>query len=343
MSHITLRNAQNAALSIADIILMIGSLKKNECPLGCPDAKLNIKPVQGALARLHRNLDITCKYPSCKKVLKLSDLPSHEANCQLPKCFNYDQCGNCVKSDLKDKGVCDNSCYLLKKIKEANNNWSVILSEIKQFSQSKRAIEQPQPLVSNGFSVNSFNLTGSGGYGGSGGSGGITHFAWDTNKMGTGIEVIDTKSVFLKENAYVFRTIISDTPLMSGCHYWEIVADPRTENELKIGVVTKKEFNMDTSFSDCEYGYAYYGLGQLRHYSNASGSSYGKRFKNSGVLGVYLDMNKGTLGYALNGEYFGDAFKTDSLKKGPIYAAVSLLHQAGFKLETGKPVPSYFL
>lgn len=50
------------------------------------------------------------------------------------------------------------------------------------------------------------------------------------------------------------------------------------------------------------------GLGQLRNGSNATGSSYGKRFKKSGVLGICLNMDKGTLSFALDGEYMGVAF-----------------------------------
>lgn len=45
----------------------------------------------------------------------------------------------------------------------------------------------------------------------------------------------------------------------------------------------------------------YLGLGQLRHGSNATGAAYGKRFKKDGILGILLDMNKGTLSFALNG------------------------------------------
>lgn len=53
----------------------------------------------------------------------------------------------------------------------------------------------------------------------------------------------------------------------------------------------------------------YSGLGQLRHGSNATGAQYGKRFKKDGILGIYLDMNKGTLSFALNGESMGIAFE----------------------------------
>ena len=129
---------------------------------------------------------------------------------------------------------------------------------------------------------------------------------------------------------------------MQGIKYWEIHAEKSTENELKIGVTTKKEFNMNSAFCDYEFGYAYYGVGQLRHESNSIGANYGKKFKNYGVLGVCLNMINGTLSFALDGEYWGVAFRSNDLKKGPIYAAVSLLHSAGCKLVTRKPVPSYF-
>lgn len=174
-------------------------------------------------------------------------------------------------------------------------------------------------------------------------------FKWDTSKAGQGIEITDGgMTVFLKEQSYVFRTVVSEAVrnyliqcFMSGTHYWEIIADPRTENELKIGVTTNRDFDLNSAFCDHAFGYAYYGLGQLRHNSNASGNQYGKRFKKEGVLGVFLNMNKGTLSFALNGEYMGVAFNIEALKKGPIYPAVSLLHCAGCKIRTG-PAPPYF-
>lgn len=48
---------------------------------------------------------------------------------------------------------------------------------------------------------------------------------------GTGIELAENgTSVFLKEQAYVFRTIVGNLGFSSGVHYWEIIADSRTEN-----------------------------------------------------------------------------------------------------------------
>ena len=84
------------------------------------------------------------------------------------------------------------------------------------------------------------------------------------------------------------------------------------------------------------------GLGQLRQHSNASGPQYGKRFKKEGTLGVYLNMNKGTLAFSLNGESMGIAFTDPGLTKGPIYPTVSLLHCAGCMIKGELAIPSMF-
>ncbi len=173
---------------------------------------------------------------------------------------------------------------------------------------------------------------------------GVTDFKWDPDSCAQNITLTDdNRACFLMEGGYCFRTVLSSTPFISGVHYWEIHADPRTENELKIGVAGKKNFNLNTAFCDYEFGWGYYGLGQLRHGNNSAGPKYGKTFKNNGYLGLCLDMNKGQICLALNGEYLGVAFKDEALRKGPIYAAVSLLHKAGCKLVVNKPTPSYFV
>jgi len=228
----------------------------------------------------------------------------------------------------------------MAKIKTSNGDWKKVYDDICQLKNNpyKSILSKP---ISN-LNVSSPNLNVSSNLNTY--DSGAINFKWDTTRQGLGIEVSnDKKSVFLKENAYMFRSIIGDTGFYGGVHYWEIHADNRTENELKIGVSTKRDFNYDTAFADYEYGYSYYGLGQLRHGSNSLGSGYGKKFKKEGVLGICLDMNKGTLSFGLNGESWGEGYKDDALKKGPIFAAVALLHQAGCKLESGKPVPSYFM
>jgi len=69
----------------------------------------------------------------------------------------------------------------------------------------------------------------------------------------------------------MFRTVLGDNKFYNGVHYWEVYADERTENELKIGIATKVDFNYNSAFCDYDFGYSFYGLAQLRHSSNASG------------------------------------------------------------------------
>jgi E3 ubiquitin-protein ligase NRDP1 len=53
-------------------------------------------------------------------------------------------------------------------------------------------------------------------------------------------------------------------------------------------------------------------------------------------------MNKGTLSFAIDGKFYGIAFQDEGLKSGPIYPAVSLLHNAGCTLISNKNPPSCF-
>lgn len=99
---------------------------------------------------------------------------------------------------------------------------------------------------------------------------------------------------------------------------------------------------MNSAFSDHPGGWAYYGLGQLRNASNATGSAYGKKFKRDGILGVCLNMVKGTLSFSLNGENMGVAFQDEKLKSGIYYPAVGLLHCAGCKIRGGLPIPQMY-
>jgi E3 ubiquitin-protein ligase NRDP1 len=146
-------------------------------------------------------------------------------------------------------------------------------------------------------------------------------------------------SVFIKEDGYLFRSVVSIAPFTSGRHFWEIHPDPRTENEIKVGVSTSNRFEFNSAFSDYNFGFAFYGLAQTRNGSNASGGHYGKKFKKTGVLGIYLNMNKGTLYFSLSGEDFGKAFESELLKKGPVYPAVALLHHSGCTIKGELPIP----
>jgi E3 ubiquitin-protein ligase NRDP1 len=55
--------------------------------------------------------------------------------------------------------------------------------------------------------------------------------------------------------------VYANIELNEGIHYWEIIADARSEHELKIGVSGQKQMNQKAAFSDYEYGWAFFGVG----------------------------------------------------------------------------------
>lgn len=85
---------------------------------------------------------------------------------------------------------------------------------------------------------------------------------WNNAKKGERITLEnDSTLVFLKEQGYTFRSAFGNHGFIKGAHYWEIIADKRTENELKIGIAVRphETFNLDTAFCDDQCGFAFYG------------------------------------------------------------------------------------
>lgn len=331
----------------------------SECPLRCKksnDLKDSIfKNVGKVIRNMLMSLEVECPNSNCKKIMSLEDYENHEYLCGFPKCDNA-LCQAASEKLIEFKldnepephKFCDIMCkisyqfqnVILHSSKDEAVKWfhDILckLNDDQAHANCDKRIDNLKSMVKalsgNNPPINDLEY-----------SPGITHFKWDSTKKGQGIQVFNNgDSLLLSETCYAFRTIVSNVGFTHGTHYWEIVADRRTENELKIGISKNLNFNYDTSFSDYSFGWAFYGVGQLRHGNNAAGDLYGKKFKKSGVLGVFLDMNRGVLSFAIDGEYFGIGFQSDELKEGPIYAAVSLLHVGGCILQTGIPAPLYF-
>jgi len=208
--------------------------------------------VVGALAKIYRNLDIKCSNPKCGKSFKIHEIDEHELSCGQPDCEFTQHCKNKVGKGFEKEGVCGEVCQFLKKVKASNNDWKALLTHIKALHKEYTGNVGGKMPVGGGGSISQPISVGSN----------SVNWKWDGKCCGKGITISgDGSSVYLKENAYMFRSVIGDTPFNGGVHYWEIHADPRTENELKIGVAGSKNFNFDTSFSDFAFGYAYYGLG----------------------------------------------------------------------------------
>jgi len=91
------------------------NLLLRECPNRCPVSQGTIRPIGKALLRIYNDLDIQCcYYDKCGKIVKLSDLEQHERVCQLPKCANFELCGNHAKPVIKNVPLRDLHRSLIK-------------------------------------------------------------------------------------------------------------------------------------------------------------------------------------------------------------------------------------
>ncbi|KAL4466063.1 hypothetical protein ABPG74_004300 [Tetrahymena malaccensis] len=306
----------------------------------------NMNPLNQHLMEAYVKLKYKCK---CDQIFTLQDIAKHEDYCNQPNCKYFSFCNLKVSPKFKVQQVCSSTCLILdltqqntrdqKKLykeimavlNKKNTNVNISTALVKQKSLNNSVQAPNIPIVPFIQIKNNFPP-----------SGNQVYFKWDQNNKGDNIVISqDGYNVRLKENVYVFKSVVADQPFTKGQHYFEIQLDQMTENELKIGVVTQNTFNKNTAFCDTENGFGYYTIGKLRNGSNAHGSDYGAKFKNSGVCGVYIDLQKGVLAFSYNSTFLGVAYKNNNLTKSPIYASVALLHTAAFTLRSGLSIPSW--
>eukprot|EP01017_Pseudomicrothorax_dubius_P011000 TRINITY_DN14022_c0_g1_i2.p1 TRINITY_DN14022_c0_g1~~TRINITY_DN14022_c0_g1_i2.p1 ORF type:complete len:202 (-),score=19.91 TRINITY_DN14022_c0_g1_i2:150-755(-) len=143
-----------------------------------------------------------------------------------------------------------------------------------------------------------------------------------------------------------FKSLYGDKILVPGnSYYWEITLVRGAQ--IKIGVVLDafREGTVKVDlpkgnlvcFSDTPYGWALYSSGELRHNNNQTGPRYCPPFGVGDIIGVLLDLQVGSLGFFLNGEYYGVAFKDPSFCQKCFYpAAAVLLKGESFLIESNK-------
>ena len=226
----------------------------SKCPNRC--ASSTIAPIKSkALLRLYNNLDIKCSNAKCGKVVKVIDLAKHESTCLMPKCWNYEICEKGQNNSLKAiKPSCSETCATLCQLQQQHGNKKAMWEIIRNFVKAAR-VDSPIKVGGGNVPIPASNPN----KGGNTGS-----LTWDPAKSGGGINLSEGNChCFLKEQSYLFRSALANNGFTSGIHYWEILADSRTENELKIGVSTSKDFDYNSAFCDYNFGFSFYGRGDL--------------------------------------------------------------------------------
>eukprot|EP01017_Pseudomicrothorax_dubius_P027642 TRINITY_DN3215_c0_g1_i25.p1 TRINITY_DN3215_c0_g1~~TRINITY_DN3215_c0_g1_i25.p1 ORF type:complete len:239 (-),score=35.95 TRINITY_DN3215_c0_g1_i25:556-1272(-) len=173
--------------------------RQKECPNRCPKSA-TINKITKALLKLYNDLDIKCQnYEDCKTVVKIDALDAHEKQCSQPKCQNFDVCQKRVAPGLEKFKVCDPACILLSRLKHMlPPNWVEYRKEIQNF------LQEVDSLGGGGADVK--------GQAAAGNPGTSASFRWDPNLIGTNIELDASRTVVrLKEQPYMFRTVIGDT------------------------------------------------------------------------------------------------------------------------------------
>jgi len=331
---------------------------KKECPNRCKMAQdAVIKPASRIVSKLIHKYEIRCVF--CDEKFKVEQIDEHERNCKTPKCANP-LCRKSLDSTKDKHRVPKSVCYTCSEVCkyvamfQAELSTADKASPLKVFDQFIRTLKfepDSQGLsqhlseeVKDSSSIIPALMQNSNPSGGLHPAlTGMNEFVWDTDSAHPSVMFFAEKRMaLLNDTEFSYKNIFGSVGFMGGSQYWEIIIDSRTQNELKIGVSKERKKGLAGAFSDTSSGFAYYGLGELRHGEDGTGVKYGKKFRKSGIIGVYLNMDQGTLTFSLNGEYFGPAFKDKSLEKGPIYPAVALLRVSGIILVTGKPAPAYF-
>lgn len=334
---------------------------KKECPNRCKMAQdAVIRPASRIVWKLISKYETRCIF--CDEKFRVEQIDDHEKNCKTPKCANP-LCRKVLDASKEKLRVPKSVCYACseacKYVAMFHNelNASEKQSPLKVFDQFIRAVkfEPDSQGLSQHLSEENKDSSMSGALsamiGNSCPSGGLQHpqpngmteFVWDTDTAHPSVMFFAEKRIaLLNDTEFSYKNVFGSTGFLGGVQYWEIIIDSRTQNELKIGVSKERKKDMLGAFSDYQTGYAYYGLGELRRGEDSNGIKYGKKFRKSGIIGICLNMDQGTLSFSLNGEYFGIAFKDKALEKGPIYPAVALLRISGIILVTAKPVPPIF-
>eukprot|EP00824_Muranothrix_gubernata_P014381 TRINITY_DN29894_c0_g1_i2.p1 TRINITY_DN29894_c0_g1~~TRINITY_DN29894_c0_g1_i2.p1 ORF type:complete len:303 (-),score=24.28 TRINITY_DN29894_c0_g1_i2:8-868(-) len=235
---------------------------KNQCPNRC-DGK-NIRMASKVIVKLIRNLEIKCVH--CGMVKKIESIDKHQAECKKPKCAN-DACETLESAITtpqhvflkgEKKVTCSLQCKFVAQLQEVltkDEQYIPILRKAhdlfseygKQNDLHINCQKQVHDLISE-FEKHSSQAQSQKAYiPRNPGKNGFCDFTLDQNHSAQGITLSHgNKSCYLQEAGYCFRTVLGNAPMTSGIYYWEIHADPRTENELKIGVSSERSFNLNT-------------------------------------------------------------------------------------------------
>lgn len=201
--------------------------------------------LSGALKNIYENLEKYCSR-GCGTITKLKDSFRHEITCRKPTCIAHEKCGKKAESVINGIECCSEKCAIYHMLKRGES--------IDQAEMSFLLVGFAQRLIFNSKDIHTFCY-------------------WDILNKGNCLEVSqDLKTVKNTANSKRFATAVSKVGLTKTAHLVEMQVTAKSDKPVKIGVVTSLDFDYNQSFSDFEYGYAFYTLGQLRQNDDGKGT-----------------------------------------------------------------------
>nr|CAG8486474.1 10634_t:CDS:2 [Entrophospora candida] len=154
---------------------------------------------------------------------------------------------------------------------------------------------------------------------------------WDRNKQyepfirHTGDN--DTLIISKNQSHLVFKTTQG---FKNGYHKWDIIVEESFEQTVYIGVCGTDIDHLQF-LGNQKHGWVFGSDGTIYH--DGESYYYGEPFDDLSKITVHLDMNKRTLAFSIDGDYFGIAFTNIPSK---VYPAISLTDRAQFKIREHK-------
>jgi hypothetical protein len=154
-----------------------------------------------------------------------------------------------------------------------------------------------------------------------------TKFVFDSETKGSNI-TISNGGLTVRKSGSSYEAAIGDRGFIRGRHYWEVVIDQYRESEDMWFGVCKKPIDCNANSPPLTGNFWSF----LCSYGNkcfTTRESYYRTVSTNGHrVGVFLDMDRGVLGFFHNGTYLGDAF-TNIPTSEPLFPAVNMYYEGG--------------
>mmetsp|Transcript_30833 Transcript_30833/g.69223 ORF Transcript_30833/g.69223 Transcript_30833/m.69223 type:complete len:1182 (-) Transcript_30833:197-3742(-) len=122
-----------------------------------------------------------------------------------------------------------------------------------------------------------------------------------------------------------WKTLLGDQPFSCGRNSWEIRIESSATAYLFVGAATR-EADLNTFLGGDDFGWGYIGDRALYH-KRTKLKVYGERFGEGDVMGVCLDLTRGTLSFSKNGLDLGVAFEGLGVINTALYPAIAFYNQ----------------